>query len=155
MIEDKATITRLAVFGFFLGMVIGNGITMAFASSSDGIHIVAPNLADEFGEALAIVIQTIVSGLLGAVCFGGTIVFHSERLGLTLATFIHMVLAMSSVLVVGNILWWIDRSLEGNLFFALFMFMIYILIWSSVFISYKVEISKINKSLENRRGRKE
>lgn len=144
-------IGQLAVIGFLVGMVVGNGITMSFASSSEGISLVAAELADEFGYVPAVILQTIVSGIAGAICFGGTYVFQSEKYGILSATLIHMALAMCTMIPVANLLWWTDRTLEGSLFFLAFISMIYLLIWVSIYSSYKAEVRKINDALEKRR----
>jgi len=147
-------IGRLAIIGFLVGMVVGNGITMSFASSSEGISLVAAELADEFGYVPAVIMQTMVSGLAGAVCFGGTYVYQSERYGILSATLIHMALAMCTMIPVANLLWWTDRTLEGSLLFLAFISMIYLLIWVSIYASYRAEVRRINDALEKRRSGK-
>ena len=151
---DGRPIGRLAIIGFLVGMVVGNGITMSFASSSEGISLVAAELADNLGYVPAVIMQTIVSGIAGAVCFGGTYVYQSERYGILSATLIHMALAMCTMIPVANLLWWTDHTLEGSLLFLAFISTIYLLIWVSIYASYRAEIRKINEALEKRRSEK-
>ena len=153
--NGNKTILKLAIIGFIMGAFIGNGITAAFASSADGFVIVAPQLSEEYGYVTAIILQTVVSGLLGIITFAGTVVYYSERFSIAAATLIHMSLSMVTMALVSNFLWWTDRTLEGTLLFLLFIFMIYVLIWVSITVSYSIQIRQINEALEKRRSGKE
>ena len=89
------------------------------------------------------------------VTFGTTIVYYDDRFGITSATLIHMAISLISVAVVSNLLWWTDRTLAGTAFFMVYILMLYLLIWTSMFISCRMDIRRINESIEKRRSGKE
>ena len=145
---------KLAVAGFFLGMIIGDAITAVFAST-DGIVLAAPELSEKYGYVTAVIIQTLLSGVLGAVAFGATIVYHMEKYSILAATGIHMAIAYLTMLPIANILWWTGRTVEGNVIIIVMTLCMYAMIWFSVYMSYRIEIQKINESLERKRSGKE
>ncbi len=145
---------KLTIAGFFLGMIIGDAITAVFASS-DGIVFAAPELTEQFGYIPAVIIQTVLSGILGAIAFGVTIVYHMEKYSILAATCIHMVAAYATMIPIANILWWTGRTVEGNVVIIVMTLCMYVMIWFSVYMSYRIEIQKINESLERRRSGKE
>ena len=152
---SEAERMMLAIIGFAIGMVVGDGIMFALSSTEDGLSLASPELADEIGYAAAVAVQTIVSGILGMVTFGTTIVYYDDRFGITSATLIHMAISLISVAVVSNLLWWTDRTLAGTAFFMVYILMLYLLIWTSMFISCRMDIRRINESIEKRRSGKE
>ncbi len=155
MKDNYRKIMMLAIIGFAIGMVVGDGIMFALSSTEDGLSLASPELADEIGYAAAVAVQTIVSGILGMVTFGTTIVYYDDRFGITSATLIHMAISLISVAVVSNLLWWTDRTLAGTAFFMVYILMLYLLIWTSMFISCRMDIRRINESIEKRRSGKE
>lgn len=154
MTPEQRKFLMLCAAGFVLGIVICNGISLAFASGNAGLSLVSERLSEEFGEAGAITIQVLVTGLVGIATFGGTIVYYSERFGITSATLIHMAIAIGAMDTVAYALWWFDRTVTGILLFTLYLLMIYLLIWVSIVISYCMQIREINEILERRRSEK-
>ena len=155
MKDNYRKIMMLAIIGFAVGMVVGDGIMFALSSTEDGLSLASPELVDEIGYAAAVAVQTIVSGILGMVTFGSTVVYYDDRFGITSATLIHMAISLISVAVVSNLLWWTDRTLAGTAFFMVYILMLYLLIWTSMFISCRMDIRRINESIEKRRSGKE
>jgi len=152
---EQRKFLMLCIAGFVMGIVICNGISLAMSSGDGGLSLVSERLSEEYGEAAAIAIQVLVTGLVGIVTFGGTIVYYSERFGITSATLIHMVVSIGVMDTVAYILWWFDRTTTGILLFTLYLFMIYLLIWFSILISYRMQIKEVNDILERRRSGKE
>ena len=139
---------------FVIGVVIGDGLTwlICIARGVDGI--VAQEMVDEFGEPVAILMQTLLCGFVGVVGFGGTFVYHDERFGITEATLIHGVVIISLMMAVSTICWWNGRTLQGALIFLGFLLLMYLFIWFSMFLSYRAQISEINEMIEKRRSEK-
>lgn len=147
-------VLRAGLIGIVLGMIMCNGITIAFTSGETGLALVAPRLEEEFGLAAAFILQTIVSGILGFVMFATTAVYYSERFSILSATLIHGSIAMVSMALVSYFLWWTDRTVKGTLLFLLFILMIYLLIWFSITLSFKIRVDQINRAIEERRSGK-
>jgi hypothetical protein len=66
-----------------------------------------------------------------------------------------MVVAYATMIPIANILWWTGRTVEGNVVIIAMTLCMYVMIWFSVCMSYRIEIQKINESLERRRSGKE
>ena len=96
---------RLAVVGFVLGIIIGDIMVVAF-TASEGISLAAPELIEEFGYVPAVILQTLLSGVLGCICFGATIVYYKDEYNILEATCIHMVIAFCTLIPISNFLWW-------------------------------------------------
>ena len=149
---DRRLLITLGIMGFILGMVMCNGITIMFASTADRIVIVAPELSDMFGEPLAIFLQTLIGGVIGLVAFSATIVYYDERFNLIAATLIHMVISMTVLLLGAYFLKWIGPTVGELLLFLILPLTIYVLIWFSVYVSYRVQVRQINEALEKRQS---
>ncbi len=145
---------RLAALGFILGMFIGDILVVAF-TASEGISLAAPELIDEFGYVPAVIIQTLLSGVLGCICFGATIVYYKDEYGILAATCIHMLIAFLALIPISNFLWWTGRVMEGNIVVLAMGICAYVMIWFSVYMSYRIQIQKINEALERRNSGKE
>ena len=144
---------RLAVVGFVLGIIIGDIMVVAF-TASEGISLAAPELIEEFGYVPAVILQTLLSGVLGCICFGATIVYYKDEYSILEATCIHMVIAFFTLIPISNFLWWTGRVMEGNIVILAMGICAYVMIWFSVYMSYRIQIQKINEALERRNSGK-
>ena len=154
MSERSMFFVRMGIIGFIMGVVIGNAITFGFCMIYGQPSLVAQELADEFGVPLAVILQSLISGAVGALMMAGTYVYHSDSISLLAATIMHMALAVVTILPAGHFLWWTGRTTEGTLFLLLMMAIMYAMIWISMWASYRSQIRKINEMLESRRSEK-
>ena len=89
----KSKILKLALIGFVLGMLIGNLISYLSADkSAEPLVIVSQVLIRRTGSVeAAMIVNTLLSGILGAVCMAG-VIFHDPEVydwGLTKAAVLH------------------------------------------------------------------
>lgn len=80
---------KRACIGFLIGILIGDMIAiLTGTSSSGGISFTSKQLLDMAGgsAAAAMLLQSLFSGLYGAICFGGMSLYDAERLPLAAAT---------------------------------------------------------------------
>ena len=78
----KKLISNIAL-GFSLGIIIGDGIVMLSGWVSSGrLIVVSGSLLGKTNEEiiLAFIIQSLLSGLYGALAFGGVIFYEIERI---------------------------------------------------------------------------
>ena len=155
MSEDERLLLRLSIIGFIIGMVFCDAITIMFASTGDKIVFVAPELSEKLGEPLAIIVQTLAGGVVGFVAFFATRVYYDDRFSLISATLIHMVISVTALVIAGYFLGWIGNTIEDLLLFLILPAMIYVLIWFSVYMSYRISIQRINESIERKRSGKQ
>ena len=88
---------KLIVLCFIAGALIGNGIAWIISLDNGTGSIVAPVFADEVGEPLAIIIQTVMCGLMGVFGMAGSRVYSSDRFNILQATSLHAVMTIPLV----------------------------------------------------------
>ena len=148
---DKDTVKLIALC-FIIGAVIGNSIAWMISLGYGAAAVVAPEFVDEMGEPLAIVIQTLLCGLMGVFGLAGSRIYNSDRFGILQATAMHACLIIPFVMLTDYICWWTGRSVDGTLVFGGVMVMVYITIWITMYISYRAQVKQINQLLEERRS---
>ena len=91
-------------------------------------------------------VQFIGSGINGAICFGGTIVYEIEKWGLLHATLTHFLLTLASFLTANAVLQWFPNSI---MVFVMILFVIgYFIIWLVMYLGWKRQVKKLNQELE-------
>ena len=145
----KKKILIRSVIGFLLGMVIGNLIVFLL---SGGIFPWASDyLVSRFGSLpAAMVLQTLFSGLQGAVPMGGTVVYEMEDWSLFRVTGIHYLMTMGSFLLISYVMGWC-RDIRTYLIIIGIMTIAYILIWLIMYIIYRRQVQELNELLEQKR----
>ncbi len=135
-----STLKRIG-FGFILGMSIGNLIS-AFAG---GNNIVTPVLTEHVGSFLAAyLLQTLLSGILGAVSFGGMSFYEIEHWSLLRTAVTHFALIMAVYIPISLFLGWIDSS-EVMLIMFFIMAIAYLIIFIIMWMIYSAEVKKLNE----------
>lgn len=151
-IEFKYKVIILASLGFGLGVIIGTLITAITATLMIGdgsLHIIAPELSEVMGGDLkAFVIQSLVSGLLGAIGMGLSSVYYIESWSTIKATSIHFSITIVVFYATAFFLrWWSIKDVAFCLTMLGIFLIEYIIIWVSNYFIYKAQISKMNKAL--------
>ncbi len=143
---------RLIVMCFIAGALIGDGIALILSMDNGTSSLVAPEFANDVGEPLAIILQTVLCGLIGAFGLAGSRVYSSERFNILQATSLHAVMTIPLVMLTCYICCWTGRSLKSTLVFGGLMVMMYIIIWITMYISFRAQVKQINEMLEKRRN---
>lgn len=140
----------LAWIGFFLGMLAGALIAW-FADGS----LVNPRLAAWTGsETASVILQALISGLLGAVAMGGTMVYEIERWSLAACTATHYLMTELSYVTIALVLGWVE-SLEGLLIMLTIQLVIYVVIWLIMYRRYQIQIRELNELLKKSKSEQE
>lgn len=140
-------VNKLAL-GFIFGAISGTLIVLLINTiSKSSYHIATPDLAEAIGTEAAVILQTLLSGLYGLVCIGGTEFFRIEKWSLLRSTMTHLVCILVSFTTIGLILKWIRFDLP-SLLFLLFIAVAYFIIWIIMSIRWKRSIREMNSELE-------
>lgn len=140
-------VNKLAL-GFIFGAISGTLIVLLINTmSKSSYHIATPDLAEAIGTESAVILQTLLSGLYGLVCIGGTEFFRIEKWSLLRSTMTHLVCILVSFSTIGLILRWIRFDLP-SLLFLLFIAVAYFIIWIIMSIRWKRSIREMNSELE-------
>lgn len=144
----KDRLVNKLTLGFIFGAISGTLIVLLINTiSKSTYHIATPDLAEAIGTEAAVILQTLLSGLYGLVCIGGTEFFRIEKWSLLRSTMTHLVCILVSFTTIGLILKWIRFDLP-SLLFLLFIAVAYFIIWIIMSIRWKRSIREMNSELE-------
>ncbi len=146
----KQLINRF-LMGIALGISIGYIITILISLfHSDGLYYaVVPSFVQAVGSELnAVILQTILSGLLGASQSCSTLIWEIENWSITKQTAVHFIAIFFTTIPVAYIAHWMQHSLQGILSYTLIFIGAYIIIWISVTFQTKNSINQLNKKLK-------
>ena len=142
--------TQLAFTGFILGMAIGNIIAIVSSYAAGGqVLAFSPELLEKTGSAaLALLLQTLLSGLMGAVSFGGVILYEIDSLPLPAVSIIHCAMILAVYFPIAFSLYWLEPTLRDTGTMGLIMISAYAVIWLIMYAHYRTEVREMNDLLE-------
>ena len=144
----KDRIVNKLALGFIFGAISGTLIVLLINTiSKSSYHIATPELAEAIGTEAAVILQTLLSGLYGLVCIGGTEFYRIERWSLLRSTMTHLLCILVSFSIVGLILRWIHFDIP-SLLFLLTIAVVYFIIWLIMSLRWKKSIREMNSELE-------
>ena len=146
----KELISRIAV-GLLGGIVICYLITIGISISlGDGIfYPCVPSLVKRFGnEITAVIVQTILSALLGAGFAGSSLIWEKDDWSILKQTSIYFAIVTVLMMTVAYVCEWMEHSVKGILSYFGIFFAIFIVIWIVQYLIWKVRISKIKEGIQ-------
>ena len=147
-------IIKLTLIGFVIGIIIGLIITISIVSARTGdgrLHICDPSFnPSNTGDILSFIRQIVFPGILGAVCFGASIIYDIESWGLLKATLVHFIISMAVYVIVGFYLGWlaIDRPLSNAIQIGATALGFFIM-WLVIGFGLKKDVEDMNKDLQD------
>ena len=138
---------RRAAMGFSLGILIGDGIAMATGSFSAGeLVLVSEGLIHRTGSMeVAFLIQTLLSGLYGALAFGTIVFYDIEKWPLVLATALHCLVVVGLFIPVSLFLGWSNGDPVALLIMVGSQLVAFFIIWLIMNAIYKKQVREINE----------
>ena len=146
-----AKILKRAGIGFLLGIVVGDLIAvLTGASDTGGVSFASQKLLDMAGGngVAAIILQSVFSGLYGALCFAGMTFYEIELLPLASATALHCALIVLPFIPVSYLLGWVGGIVE-TLIIASAQIAAFFVIWLILYFVYKKQIIELNDMQTN------
>ena len=149
----KKKVFKLALIGFFLGMLIGNLISyLSCDKSAQPPVIVSPVLVERTGSVrAAMIVNTLLSGLLGAAAWAG-VIFHDPEVfdwGLTKAAVYHFLLIMAFNIPIALYCGWCPPDPVSILIWTGIMAVSYFIVWLIMFLIYRKETAELNELMKN------
>ena len=138
---------KRAVVGFLIGIVIGDVIALLTVRLSSGeIMMFSKTLLDIAGgnATAAAILQSLFSGLYGAVCFAGMSFYEIDRLPLAAVTAMHCALIILTFIPIALLLGWVDGVI-GILIMASVQFIVYFIIWLIIYAYCKKQVKELNE----------
>ena len=142
---------KAAGIGFLIGMIVGNVIAFLTGNSgTGGVTFASPQLLDMAGGSgtVAMLLQSLFSGLYGAVCFAGMSFYEIERMPLAAATALHCALIVLLFIPIALLLSWVSEI--GTLLMISGMQLVgFFIIWLIMYFGYKKQIRELNEMQEH------
>ena len=138
---------KRAGIGFLLGIVIGDLIALITGNSSaDGVSFASKQLLDMAGGngVIAMLLQSLFSGLYGALCFAGMSLYESERLPLAAATALHCAVIVIFYIPIALLLGWVSGIAE-ILVVAGIQIVVFFIIWLIMYFAYRKQVRELNE----------
>ncbi len=141
---------KLAIIGFFVGMAVGNMILIITSITGGGGTIdFSGNLIRLGGStAGALALENIFSGLHGAICMAGVILYRLDNWSMTRVVITHYLIIMASFLLIGGMLGWYSMEPLTILCAAALMAVGYFIVWIIMYIRYNIEVGNLNKMIK-------
>ena len=145
----KELVSRI-VGGLLGGIVICYLITIGISISlGDGnFYPCVPSLVKRFGnEITAVIVQTILSAVLGAGFAGSSLIWEKDDWSILKQTSIYFAIVTVLMMTVAYVCEWKEHSVKGVLCYFAIFFAIFIIVWLIQFVIWKRRISKINSKI--------
>ena len=137
---------KAAGIGFLLGIVIGDLIALLTGNSdTEGVTFASQKLLDMAGGngTAAMILQSLFSGIYGAVCFAGMSFYEIERMSLAAATASHCALIVLAFIPISYLLGWVGGIVE-TLIIAAAQAAAFFVIWLILYSVYKKQVRELN-----------
>lgn len=145
----KKVISR-ALLGFPVGILIGYVITILISLLfAKGYYSpCVPELVEAMGNEIhAVILQAVLSGLLGSAFSASSIIWEIENWSIAKQTGIYFVVTALVMMPVAYALNWMEHSFTGFVkYFGIFI-IIFIIIWFIQYMFWKKKIEQINSKL--------
>ncbi len=137
--------------GLLGGVVLSYLITIgiSFAIGDGNYYSCVPSLIESFGnEMTAVIVQTVLSAILGAGFAGCSLIWEKDEWSLLKQTGIYFSIVSVLMMVVAYICDWMEHSVKGIvIYFGIFL-AIFIIVWVVQYCIWKVRISKIKEGIQ-------
>lgn len=141
------------LIGAPLGVFIGYTITILVSLflKDGGYYPVVPQLIDSVGSELnAVILQYILSAILGFASAFGSAIFEIDEWSITKQTVAHFLLLSISMFPVAYFSYWMQHTLPGILSYIGIFVVLYIIIWIIQINFWKKRIEGINRKLQGK-----
>ena len=121
-----------------LSLIFGEGKYYPFAS---------PLVLFTGSEVKAMLMQTILSGILGSVFGGMSFIWEMERWSILKQTALYFLSVSIPMMGISYLLYWMEHSLSGFLLYFLIFVMVFIVVWLFNLAAYWFKVRRMNRDL--------
>ena len=123
----------------FLSLLFGEGKYYPFAASL---------VSFTGSEVKAMLLQTMLSGILGSVFGGMSFIWEIERWSILKQTAVYFLSVSIPMMGISYLLYWMEHSLNGFLLYFLIFVMVFFVVWLFNFAIYWFKVRRINQELD-------
>lgn len=140
-----------ACSGALGGIVICYFITIGISLiMNDGVYYACvPSLIDRFGnEVSAVMVQTLLSAILGVGFAGSSILWEKDEWSLLKQTTVYFSIVSVLMMSVAYVCEWMEHSFMGFLYYFITFFVIFLVVWVIQYLIWKVRIARMNRKIK-------
>ena len=123
----------------FLSLLFGEGKYYPFAASL---------VFFTGSEVKSMLLQTMLSGILGSVFGGMSFIWEIERWSILKQTAVYFLSVSIPMMGISYLLYWMEHSLNGFLLYFLIFVMVFFVVWLFNFAIYWFKVRRINEELD-------
>ena len=98
-------------------------------------------------EVKAMLLQTMLSGILGSVFGGMSFIWEIERWSILKQTAVYFLSVSIPMMGISYLLYWMEHSLSGFLLYFLIFVMVFIVVWLFNLAVYWFKVRRMNRDL--------
>ncbi len=152
VIYNDREIIPARYFGFPIGITVGYLIAIAISLiEADGYYSpCVPVLVSVMGNEInAVVLQTLLCGLLGAGFAACSVIWEIDNWSIVKQTGIYFIITSVIMMPIAYFMYWMEHSIAGVLsYFGIFV-LIFALVWIIQFAIGKHNVRKMNENLRS------
>ncbi len=131
-------ITISSILAIIISLCIGNG----------EYYACVPSLAESVGGELnGVIIQTVLSGVLGAAFGAASVIWEIDSWSLAKQSAVYFAVAALAMFPVAYLAEWMEHSFTGFLIYFAVFTGIFAAVWLSQYLIWKKRIKKINSEI--------
>lgn len=147
----KKQLIQLALFGFPIGVTIGYAITLVISIIiGNGLYypVNTEFITTAGGELNAVLIQTLLSGIVGSAFSMGSLVWDIDSWSLAKQTGVYFAIACVALFPISYYANWMPHSVPGAIFYVGMFVLVFVLVWIAQYMSYKKQIAEVNARIK-------
>lgn len=142
------------LLGAPLGIAMGQIITIVLSLIwGQGYYApVVPEMARELGGVLpAVIVQTALCAVLGAVFAGASLVWQQECWGIAKQSGLYLLITLAGMLPIAYACYWMEHTLSGVLMYIVIFLVIFLAIWLASYLPGRRQLKEINREIKEKR----
>ncbi|MBQ8148429.1 MAG: DUF3021 domain-containing protein [Lachnospiraceae bacterium] len=148
----KKQIILRSILGAGMGIALSYAITILISICiGDGeYYSCVPSLIEQFGtEINAVIVQLLLSAVLGAVFAGISVIWEIETWSIVKQSLIYFLIASVTMLPVAYLAHWMEHSIKGFLQYFGIYFCIFVVTWLVQYAIWRINVNKMNRKLNS------
>ena len=148
--EIKKAVAKRTALGFMIGVFIGQTILIleSLGMRDGNFYPFTTGLYERAGTKIgAVIIQYFITGLVGSMFAGTSVIFELDDWSLLRQTVTHFIFTSILMYIAGFISGWFPHTVTSTIIWFVVFIVIYIIFWTSFTLYYKNKVKKINEAL--------
>lgn len=146
----KKEMVKRALLGFPLGITWEYFITLIISLGwGNGYYTrCVPSLIETVGTEIgAVMLQSALCGFAGMIFGAASVIWEIESWSIAKQTGLYFLIAAIAIIPTAYVLHWMEHSVKGAVGYIGIFVLIFVCVWISQYIAWKIKINKINAKL--------